>query len=338
MLRAVTARPERWPLIAPFRISRGVKTAAEVVRVEIVEGAHRGRGEGVPYARYGETLASVLSQIAEATRRIEQGLSRAELPSVLPPGAARNAVDCALWDLEARKAGCSVAELLGQPPLGPVVSALTVSLDSPEIMGQAAAGMAGAGVIKVKVDAASPEACLRAVRAAAPAAKLIVDPNESWTIGILASMQPVLAELGVALIEQPLPAGEDAALQGFESCAPICADESVHVAGDLASLRGRYDYVNIKLDKAGGLTSALELLAAARGQGFGVMVGCMVSTSLSIAPAFHVARHADFVDLDGPTWIASDYAGGAVQRGAELLPPAAAVWGAPEAQAELQAG
>lgn len=335
MLRTVTARSERWPLTGSFRISRGVKTAADVISVEIREGGQRGRGEGVPYGRYGETLQSVLSQISEATRRIEQGLVRADLASVLPPGAARNAIDCALWDLEARLSGRSVAELLGQPPLTPIVSALTVSLDRPEAMGAAAAAMTGVELIKVKVDAATPAECLRAVRAAAPRARLIVDPNESWTIETLAAMQPVMRELRVDLVEQPLPAADDGALAGFESCAPICADESVHVAGDLPALRGRYDVVNIKLDKAGGLTGALELLAAAHAQGFGVMVGCMVSTSLSIAPAFHVARHAEFVDLDGPIWIAADYPGGAVQRGADLVPPADALWGAPEVQAQL---
>ncbi|WP_334163715.1 N-acetyl-D-Glu racemase DgcA [Phenylobacterium sp.] len=335
MLRKITARSERWPLTGSFRISRGVKTAADVIAVEIIQDGQCGRGEGVPYARYGETLQTVLSQISEATRRIEQGLGRSDLASVLPPGAARNAVDCALWDLEARLSGRSVAELLGQPPLTPIVSALTVSLDTPAAMGAAAAAMKGVELIKVKVDAVSPAECLRAVRAAAPGARLIVDPNESWTIETLAAMQPVMREVQVDLVEQPLPATEDAALEGFDSCAPICADESVHVAQDLPALRGRYEVVNIKLDKAGGLTGALELLAAAHAQGFGVMVGCMVSTSLSIAPAFHVARHAEFVDLDGPIWIAQDYPGGAVQQGARLVPPANTLWGAPELDAHL---
>ena len=260
---------------------------------------------------------------------LARGMSRQDLAERLGPGAARNAIDCALWDLEARLAGRAVAEALGQPPLRPLVSALTVSLDTPQAMGAAAARMTGATLIKVKVDQNDPAACLAAVRAAAPDADLIVDPNESWTLDILADLQPTLAQLKVALIEQPLPAGEDSGLAGFTSCAPICADESCHVAADLPGLKDRYQVVNIKLDKSGGLTEALDLLQQARAMDFGVMVGCMVSSSMSIAPAFHVARHADFVDLDGPTWLANDYDGGAVQRGAELTPPQG-VWGEPD--------
>ncbi len=331
MLRTLSVRPEHWPLNTPFRISRGVKTAADVVAVTLVQDEHVGRGEGVPYARYGETLETVLAQIDALDDALARGLTRQELPERLGPGAARNAIDCALWDLEARLSGRSVAEALGQPPLDPLVSALTVSLDTPQAMGEAVARMAGATLIKVKVDKNAPAACLAAVRAAAPDAALIVDPNESWTLETLAALQPVLADLRVALIEQPLPAGEDAALAGFQSCAPICADESCHVSEDLAGLKDRYQVVNIKLDKSGGLTEALDLLIQARSMGFGVMVGCMVSSSMSIAPAFHLARHADFVDLDGPIWLANDYPGGAVQRGAVLTPPEG-LWGVPTAQ------
>lgn len=329
MLRTVAVRAERWPLSTPFRISRGVKTAADVVAVTLVQDGRRGRGEGVPYARYGETIESVLEQVNSLSTELTNGMTRLELAGRLGPGAARNAIDCALWDLEARLAGRAVADILGQPPLHPLVSALTVSLDTPQAMGEAAARMTGATLIKVKVDRKNPAACLEAVRAAAPDAALIVDPNESWTIETLAQLQPVLRDLKVALIEQPLSADEDGDLLGFESCAPICADESCHVSADLPGLKDRYQVVNIKLDKTGGLTEALDLLTEARRMGFGVMVGCMVSSSMSIAPAFHVARHADFVDLDGPTWIADDYAGGAVQRGAELLPPEA-LWGVPD--------
>lgn len=328
MLRTLSVRPEHWPLSTPFRISRGVKTAADVVAVTLVQHGQTGRGEAVPYARYGETLESVLAQVNGLGEALAGGLTRQELAERLDPGAARNAIDCALWDLEARLGGRTVAETLGQPPLDPLVSALTVSLDTPQAMGAATARMAGASLIKVKVDQNQPAACLAAVRAAAPDAALIVDPNESWTIEILAALQPALADLKVALIEQPLPAGEDAALVGFQSCAPICADESCHVSEDLAGLKDRYQVVNIKLDKSGGLTAALDLLTQARSMGFGVMVGCMVSSSMSIAPAFHVARHADFVDLDGPIWLANDYPGGAVQRGAVLLPPEG-LWGVP---------
>ncbi|MBU2135110.1 MAG: dipeptide epimerase [Alphaproteobacteria bacterium] len=329
MLRTLSARAEHWPLSTPFRISRGVKTAADVAAVTLVEDGRQGRGEGVPYARYGETIDSVLAQVNDLADDLARGMSRRDLAERLGPGAARNAIDCALWDLEARLAGRAVAETLGQLPLHPLVSALTVSLDTPQAMGAAAARMTGATLIKVKVDQNDPAACLAAVRAAAPAADLIVDPNESWTLDILAALQPTLAQLKVALIEQPLPAGEDAALAGFTSCAPICADESCHVAADLPGLKDRYQVVNIKLDKSGGLTEALDLLQQARAMDFGVMVGCMVSSSMSIAPAFHVARHADFVDLDGPTWLANDYAGGAVQRGAHLTPPQG-LWGVPD--------
>lgn len=332
MLRTLSVRAEHWPLSTPFRISRGVKTAADVVAVTLVQDGRQGRGEGVPYARYGETIDSVLAQVNALGEDLARGMSRRDLAERLGPGAARNAIDCALWDLEARLAGRAVADTLGQPPLHPLVSALTVSLDTPQAMGAAAARMTGATLIKVKVDQNDPAACLAAVRAAAPDADLIVDPNESWTLDILAALQPALAELKVALIEQPLPAGEDGALSGFKSCAPICADESVHVAADLPGLKDRYQVVNIKLDKTGGLTEALDLLQQARAMDFGVMVGCMVSSSMSIAPAFHVARHADFVDLDGPTWLANDYAGGAVQRGAHLTPPQG-LWGEPDGAA-----
>lgn len=329
MTRILTARAEHWPLHTPFRISRGVKTAADVVAVTLEQDGCRGRGEGCPYARYGETTASVLAQIAAAKPAIEAGAVRADLAALLSPGAARNALDCALWDLEARQTGRSVADLLGLPPLMPVVSAMTVSLDTADRMGSAAMALAGAALIKVKVDRQNPADCIAAVRAAAPDARLIVDPNESWTFETLRSLQPALRAQRVDLVEQPLPAGEDAALDGYESGVPLCADESVHVRGDLPGLAARYRYVNIKLDKAGGLTEALNLLGDARASGFGVMVGCMVSSSLSIAPAFHVARHAQFIDLDGATWLAADHAGGAVQRGAELFPPTGEVWGGP---------
>lgn len=329
MFRSLSAGAEHWPLHTPFRIARGVKTAADVVAVTLTRGARQGRGESVPYARYGESLASVLEQIAGVASAIEAGADREALATLLPPGAARNALDCALWDLEAQETGVSVAARLGLAPPGPVVSALTVSLDAPEAMEAAAARMRRARLVKVKVDRDQIEARLRAVRRAAPEARLIVDPNESWDIETLAAAQPLLAELKVDLVEQPLPAGSNNDLAGFTSCAPICADEACHTADDLADLKGRYQVVNIKLDKAGGLTGALDLLTAARREGFGVMVGCMVSSSLSIAPAFHVARHADFVDLDGPIWLARDHDGGARQVGAELHPPEG-LWGEPQ--------
>lgn len=334
MLRNATSRVERWPLATPFRISRGVRTVAEVVTVELSQGAARGIGEAVPYARYGETPDSVMAQIRSIHPALACGATRSDVARLLPPGAARNAVDCALWDLEVALSGTGVADLLGAPPLQPITTALTISLDTPERMGAAAAALGNADVIKVKVNGDDPEAALRAVRAAAPLARLIVDPNESWTLPILERVQPLLAELKVTFVEQPLPGSDDACLQGFEPLVPICADESCHTAADLDGLVGRYGMVNIKLDKTGGLTEALVLLDEARARGFGVMVGCMISTSLSIAPAFHVAAKADFADLDGPLWIKDDRPGGVRLEGGRLMPPAAGFWGTPAAPAE----
>jgi L-alanine-DL-glutamate epimerase-like enolase superfamily enzyme len=308
MLRELSARHRSWPLAAPFRISRGVKHSAEVVAVEIREGEHCGRGESVPYARYGETIESVLHQIQSVRPAIDDGLSREQLAELLPAGAARNALDCALWDLEAQLAGSSVWSVLRLAPPQVLTTALTVSLDTPERMGEAAAR-------------------IEAVRRAAPAARLIVDPNESWNIDLLRDMQPALAALDVALVEQPLPAADDDALAGFESAVPICADESCHVAADLPRLQGRYQAVNIKLDKTGGLTEALALRAAARAGGFRIMVGCMICSSLGIAPAFLVARGAEFVDLDGPLWLEADHDGGVQSRHGALQPVAAGFWG-----------
>lgn len=317
MPRTLRARPERLPLRAPFRISRGVKTHAEVVVVELEEDGLVGRGECVPYARYGETVESVLAQLRSGER------------SALPPGAARNALDCARWDLEARRTGVSAAERLGLAKPGPVVSAVTVSLDAPEAMARAAAAVADAPLLKVKLDADDPAARLEAVAAAAPGARLIVDPNEGWTVEILAQMAETIARLRVALVEQPLPAGEDAALEGLSYPVPICADETVHTRADLARVAGRYGMVNIKLDKAGGLTEAVAMLRAARGMGLQVMVGCMVASSLAIAPALLLAVEADFVDLDGPWWIAGDRPGGCRFEAGRLHPPAPGFWGEP---------
>lgn len=327
MLRQLTARPVAWPLARPFRISRGVKTAADVVQVEIRQGPACGRGEAVPYARYGESTASVLEQVRGIAAAVEAGLTRPELLAQLPAGAARNAVDCALWDLEARVSGCSVSTRLGETPLPAMVSAVTISLDTVENMGEAARAVASAPLIKVKVAAEDVAARIRAVRDAAPAARLIVDPNESWDIALLGALQPVLDETGVALVEQPLPAGDDAALAGFSGACPVCADESCHTREDLDVVQGRYQVVNIKLDKTGGLTEALQLLQAARERGLGVMAGCMIASSLGIAPALHVARHADFVDLDGPWWMRSDYPDGARIQDGLLLPPQPGFWG-----------
>lgn len=329
MPRILDAQHDRFALTQPFRIARGVKTAADVVTVTIREGDQVGRGEGVPYPRYNESVDSALAAISEIRPLIEGGAGRDALLKSMPAGAARNAVDCALWDLESRLSGRSVAEMIGAPAPGRIPSALTVVIDTPEAMAQAAAALAHVPLIKVKVDATDPEAQIRAVRNAAPQVELIVDPNESWDGALVEAMQPVLVAAGVALLEQPLPAGADEWLEGFTPAVPICADESVHVAEDLPAVARRYQLVNVKLDKAGGLTAALRLAEAGRAAGLGLMTGCMVSSSLSIAPALHVAGFSDFVDLDGPLWLLEDRPGGVKGEGGMLLPPEQGFWGEP---------
>lgn len=332
MLPGLSVEHRSWPLAVPFRISRGVKESAEVVVVTLRDGAYTGRGESVPYARYDETVASVTAQVMRMADAIASGIDRQRLQALLPAGAARNAIDCALWDLEAQRRRTSVSALLGTPPPAPLPCAQTISLDTPGRMARAAAAIADLDLIKIKVSADDPATRIRAVRAHAPSARLIVDPNESWTLDLLQALQPVLVEARVDLVEQPLPAGEDDALQDFRPAVPLCADESCHVAADLPRLRDRYQVINIKLDKSGGLTGALELRDAARASGFGLMVGCMVCSSLGIAPALQVARDARFVDLDGPLWLRDDHPGGVARHAGRLQPPAAALWGGgPEA-------
>jgi L-alanine-DL-glutamate epimerase-like enolase superfamily enzyme len=329
MPRTLHAQHDRFALARPFRIARGVKTVADVITVTIRDGEALGRGEGVPYTRYGESIETSLAAIQEIRAIIEVGAGREALQSLLPAGAARNALDCALWDLEAQQAGTEVAAMIGAPAPERLASALTIVIDTPEAMARAAAAIADAPLLKIKVDAEDPAARIRAVRAAAPEAALIVDPNESWDRRIVEEMQPVLVEVGAGLLEQPVPAGEDEWLEGFAPAVPICADESVHVAADLATVARRYQAVNVKLDKAGGLTAALELAQAARDRGLGLMTGCMVSSSLSIAPALHVARLSDFVDLDGPVWLKEDRSGGVREEAGMLIPPTAGFWGTP---------
>jgi len=327
MLRHIDATHDRFGLSTPFRISRGVKTAADVVTVTIRQDGMVGRGEAVPYGRYGETIEDTLAAIRAIVPHIAQGASRSDLAGLLPAGAARNAVDCALWDLEARLANTSVAALAGLNEPAAIASAITIGLDSADVMGRAAARIAHVPLIKIKVDRTDPTAQIAAVRAAAPDSRLIVDPNESWTIETLQALGPLLIECRVDLLEQPLPAGDDGALAGFDCAVPICADEALHTAADLDMLRGRYDVVNIKLDKTGGLTEALALAAAARQKGFGMMTGCMVCSSLGIAPAMLLAQDALFVDLDGPLWLAEDRAGGVTDHGGMLSPPTPGFWG-----------
>lgn len=302
MSHTLIARAEKWPLSRPFRIARGVKNAAEVVVVEAHDGAHVGFGEAVPYARYGESVDDVLAQIAG----VEPGMSREVLQRALPAGAARNAVDCALWDLEAKRSGRTVASRAGVREPSETITAITISLDDPALMAEAAAAVADAPLLKVKVNADDPVRRVTAVRQAAPRARLIVDPNESWTFDVLVRALPALVDMNVALIEQPLPAAEDAALETLNPPVPICADESAHVTADLERTARLYQAVNIKLDKAGGLTEALAMRQRAEALGLTIMIGCMVCTSLSIAPAMLLTDGAGFVDLDGPWWLARD--------------------------------
>jgi L-alanine-DL-glutamate epimerase-like enolase superfamily enzyme len=327
MLRSLNVRHCILPLRAPFRISRGVKHAADVVTVELDQAGCVGRGESVPYARYGESVASVIDEIESLRRDMCAGMGRDELQARLAPGAARNALDAALWDLQSRQSRVPVWTQLARPPHAPLLTALTIVIDTPEAMEKAAARIADARLIKIKVGPDDPVARIEAVRRAAPSARLIVDPNESWTIDILRDAQATLERAGVNLLEQPLPADADDALRDFSSRIPICADESCHTAADLPSLSNRYQAVNIKLDKTGGLTEAWRLLHAAKAGGFIVMVGCMVCSSLGIAPALEVARHADFIDLDGPWWLETDLPGGVTLHEGLLMPPSPGFWG-----------
>ena len=327
MSRTLHSEHERFPLNAPFRIARGVKTAADVVTVTLSEGGSVGRGEAVPYPRYGESVESALAAIESARSLIEEGGDRQALLQALPAGAARNALDCALWDLEARLAGRVVAEMIGGQPIAPIVTALTIGIDTPAAMAAAARAAGDVPLLKVKVDAEDPEARIRAVRAAAPGAALIVDPNESWDRALVEAIQDVLVATNVALLEQPVPAGDDEWLDGYSPAVPICADEAVHVAADLDVVARRYQAVNVKLDKSGGLTAALDVAREARAMDLGLMTGCMICSSLSIAPALHLAAMSDFADLDGPLWLREDRPGGIRQEGGLIHPPAKGFWG-----------
>jgi L-alanine-DL-glutamate epimerase-like enolase superfamily enzyme len=324
----LSVRTERWPIAGAFTISRGAKTEAVVVVAELDDGTHRGRGECVPYARYGETVEGVAAAIAAMAPAIAQGLHRARLQSAMPPGAARNAIDCAFWDLEAKRAGRPAHALAALPPPQPLTTAYTISLGTPEAMAQAAAKAAGRRLLKIKLGGgADDDARIRAVRRAAPSSELIVDANEGWTPADLARNLAVCATAGVTLVEQPLPAGRDDALADMARPIPVCADESVHAAASLAALVGKYDAVNIKLDKTGGLTEALAMAAEAERLGFSLMAGCMVATSLAMAPAMLVAQRARVVDLDGPLLLARDRSDGLRYEASLVHPPTPALWG-----------
>lgn len=306
-----------------FRISRGARTEAKVLTVRLGDGEHAGYGECVPYARYDETLNSVEAEI----RGLPDSFDRQSLQNLLPAGAARNAVDCALWDLEAKKAGKSVWELAGVDKPGPEITAYTLSLDEPEAMKNQAAQNAFRPLLKIKLGTPDDMPRLEAVRAGAPNARIIIDANEGWSADVYAELAPHLVGLGVELVEQPLPASQDDALLGMDRPLPVCADESCHDRSSLAALKGKYDVVNIKLDKTGGLTEALKLRDAALADGFKVMVGCMVGSSLAMAPATLVAQGAMVTDLDGPLLLAEDRPQPLKFDAEGVHPPDAALWG-----------
>ena len=321
------ARIERWPIAGSFTISRGSKTEAVVVIAELRSSDHAGRGECVPYARYGETPDSTLAQILSLQEQAAKGLDRATLQTLLPAGAARNALDCALLDLEAKLSGSRAWNIFGQPSPRPCTTAFTISLGSPETMAEATRAAAHRPLLKIKLGSDDDASRIAAVRRAAPNAQLIVDANEGWRADNLAQNLAACTDAGVTLIEQPLPAGQDEALAGLARSIAICADESVHDRASLAGLRGRYDAINIKLDKTGGLTEAMAMAETAEAMGLQVMVGCMVATSLAMAPAMLLAQRARYVDLDGPLLLATDRDHGLRYDGSTIYPPDAALWG-----------
>ena len=320
-------RIERWPIQGSFTISRGTKTEAITVVAEVSQGGLTGRGECVPYARYGETAEGVLRALEGSRAAVADGLDRRALQAALPPGAARNALDCALIDLKAKRSSQRAWELLARPQPEPCTTAYTISLGLPEEMAAAVAAVAHRPLLKIKLGGEGDEARIAAVRQAAPKAQLIVDANEAWTPSNLERNLHACAAAGVTLVEQPLRAGQDELLAKIRRPIAVCADESVHDRQSLEGLRARYDAVNIKLDKTGGLTEALAMADAARDLGFQLMVGCMVATSLSMAPAMLLTPIAHFVDLDGPLLLARDRDHALRYDGSLIYPPEADLWG-----------
>ena len=323
----ITARHESWALDKPFTISRGTRTTAEVVVVTIEQETILGRGECVPYSRYGESIDSVIEQIRRAAPDLASNCNREALQNMLPPGAARNALDCALWDWHAKAAGTRIWELAGIQATAPLICAYTLSLEDTESMQQSARDHSQLPLLKIKVDREQAIEKIRTVHQAAPRARLIVDANESWLESDLIAHFPLLAGLGVSLLEQPLPAGNDDILGELPHPVPVAADESCHTTSDLTALRGLYDVVNIKLDKSGGLTEGLRLREAAVQAGMGIMVGCMVGTSLAMAPSMVIGCQADYVDLDGPLLLAKDREPGLRYRSGFVDMPTADLWG-----------
>lgn len=324
---ALSARIERFPIAGSFTISRGAKTEAVTVVAEVSQNGLTGRGECVPYPRYGETPEATLAAIEAMQAAVGGGLTRQALQAAMPPGAARNALDCALIDLEAKTAGLRAWNLLGRPEPGERTTAFTISLGTVEAMAAASARAAHRPLLKIKLGGDGDAARIAAVRKAAPESELIVDANEAWTEADLEHNLAACAAVGVTLVEQPLPSGKDDALARIKRPLAICADESVHDRNSLAPLRARYDAVNIKLDKTGGLTEALAMADAAQALGFEIMIGCMVATSLSMAPAMLVTPQARFVDLDGPLLLARDRDHGLRYDESLVYPPDASLWG-----------
>ena len=328
MARRLDATVESFPIAGTFAISRGSKVSADVVVCAIRQDGVTGRGECVPYARYGESLDGVRAAIEAAAPLVAGGIDRDGLLAAMRPGAARNAVDCALWDLEAKLSGRPAWACACAAAPGPLTTAFTLSLAGPDEMGAQARANAHRPLLKIKVGGTGDDiARMRAVVAGAPRSRIVVDANEGWTESTLRENLEAAAALGIALVEQPLPAGRDGMLAAVARPVPVCADESLHTVEGLDALAGRYDAVNIKLDKAGGLTAALLLRERARALGFRVMVGCMVGTSLAMAPAVLLAQGADFVDLDGPLLLARDRAPGLAYSGSVVSPPEPALWG-----------
>ena len=318
---------ERWPIAGAFTISRGSKTEAHVVRVMIGQDGHQGHGECVPYPRYAETVPQVMAALTVARNTLEAGVSRAEIPAIIEPMAARNALDCALWDLEAKRTGRPVWELAGLPEPRPAITAYTLSLDTPDAMGAAAARSAHRPLLKLKLGREGDGERLASVRRNAPGCRLIVDANEGWTPENLGPMLDHCARAGVELVEQPLPAGQDDALRGMTRPVPVCADESAHGEASLDDLTGKYDAINIKLDKTGGLTPAIALARAAQDRQLKIMVGCMLATSLAMAPAMLLSAWADVIDLDGPLLLSRDRQPGIRYEGSLMHPPPRSLWG-----------
>ncbi|MFD2264763.1 N-acetyl-D-Glu racemase DgcA [Lacibacterium aquatile] len=323
----LTVEAETWPLAQPFVISRGSRTETHVVVASVTDGTYTGRGEAVPNVRYGESIEQTIAEIEAVRQALADGATRQDIQTLMKANAARNAVDCALWDYEAKSKGQPVWRLIGHGPQRQIITVYTLSLGTPESMAEVAKREQDRPVLKLKLGGEGDVERVAAVRAAAPKAKLVVDANEAWTVEQFKAFMPEMARLGVLLVEQPLPQADDHQLRGLPRPVPVCADESCHVATDVEGLSDRYDFINIKLDKSGGLTEALALLEAAHSRGMGMMVGCMVGTSLGMAPTHLIAQHCAFTDIDAPLLLAKDRPGGLRFHGSHAAPATPDLWG-----------